>query len=530
MRPVRAPWRRLLGALDPRGWSLTVRVVTVTVLLSSLAVLAVGGYLSSVIADGLFTQRRDRVVAESLTTRSGLVETLNADTGRGQGQELDTVAQFVQDTREGGADAGGREIALVPAGAQGTVSVISTDRVLTDLIDPELSAAVASAPDSLRLRSVEIRRDGRSEPGLLVGTRVTVPGAGGYDLYLLYSLQPEQDTLSFIQRVMLGGGLVLEALVVGIGIVVARLVTTPLRRAATAAERIAAGDLSSRVRVSGGDELARVGTSFNDMAASLEQKVDDLTELSRVQQRFVSDVSHELRTPLTTIRMAASVLDGAREGFPPDVDRTTQLLTAQVARFEGLLEELLEISRYDAGAVELDAQVHDLRAIAERSAEDVRALAAARGSELILDLGDDDLEVEADARRIDRILRNLLTNAIEHGGGRPVRLEAAGTADAVAVAVIDRGVGLDDAEAARVFDRFWRADPSRARTVGGTGLGLAISLEDAQAHGGRLQAWGRRGEGAVFLLTLPRQAGATLRAEAAPLPLMRCLGHQEERR
>ena len=125
----------------------------------------------------------------------------------------------------------------------------------------------------------------------------------------------------------------------------------------------------------------------------------------------------------------------------------------------------------------------------------MRALAAARGSELILDLGDDDLEVEADARRIDRILRNLLTNAIEHGGGRPVRLEAAGTADAVAVAVIDRGVGLDDAEAARVFDRFWRADPSRARTVGGTGLGLAISLEDAPAHGGRLQAWaaGARG-------------------------------------
>ena len=261
------------------------------------------------------------------------------------------------------------------------------------------------------------------------------------------------------------------------------------------------------------------------MARSLEQKVDDLTELSHVQQRFVSDVSHELRTPLTTIRMASSVLDARREELPGELQRTAELLAAQVQRFEVLLADLLEISRFDAGAAELTAHREDIDALVERALEDVRPLAGMRGCQLDVHLSGRDMEAVVDARRIDRILRNLLTNAIEHGAGRPVLVQTAADADAVAVVVQDHGHGISPEAAERVFDRFWRADPSRARTLGGTGLGLSISAEDARLHDGWLQAWGQEGEGAVFRLTLPRRPGPVL--VRSPLLLERSFDRDE---
>ena len=502
---------RLLRAVDPRSWSLALRVVLVTTLLSTIALLAVGAYLSTVIADGLYEQRRDRVLEETVEVRDDLGESLAQLPGATSTQQQDAVSAFVQSTGgQGGGDR--REVALIPVETTGTVfPVASSDRTLFDEVDDEFAAAVAAQPDAVSWRSIG-REDetGRTEPALLVGTRVVVPGAGSYDLYLIYSLQEEQETLAFVQRVILGGGLVLLSLILGIAIAIARMVTTPLKRAAHAAERMAAGDLTSRVEVAGADELARVGESFNDMARSLEQKVDDLTELSRVQQRFVSDVSHELRTPLTTIRMASSVLDSRRQELPGELQRTAELLAAQVQRFEVLLADLLEISRFDAGAAELEALREDMDALVMQAVEDVRPLAGARGCLLDVRLGDDASTAVVDARRVDRILRNLLTNAIEHGAGRPVLVQTAGDEDAVAVVVQDFGHGISPEDARRVFDRFWRADPSRARTLGGTGLGLSISVSDAHLHGGWLQAWGQEGEGAVFRLTLPRRPGTEL--------------------
>ena len=476
---------RLLRAVDPRSWSLALRVVLVTTLLSTIALLAVGAYLSTVIADGLYEQRRDRVLEETVEVRDDLGESLAQLPGATSTQQQDAVSAFVQSTGgQGGGDR--REVALIPVETTGTVfPVASSDRTLFDEVDDEFAAAVAAQPDAVSWRSIGREdEDGRTSPALLVGTRVVVPGAGSYDLYLIYSLQEEQQTLAFVQRVILGGGLVLLSIIVGIAIVIARMVTTPLKRAARAAERMAGGDLTSRVEVSGADELARVGESFNDMARSLAQKVDDLTELSRVQQRFVSDVSHELRTPLTTIRMASSVLDSRREELPGELQRTAELLAAQVQRFEVLLADLLEISRFDAGAAELEALREDMDALVMQAVEDVRPLAGARGCLLDVRLGDDASTAVVDARRVDRILRNLLTNAIEHGAGRPVLVQTAGDEDAVAVVVQDFGHGISPEDARRVFDRFWRADPSRARTLGGTGLGLSISVSDAHLHGG----------------------------------------------
>ena len=527
-RPALAerPVGRSVVDVDPRSWPLALRVVLVTTLLSVGALLVVGAYLSSVIADGLYEQRRDRVLEETLEVRGDLIENLTQVSGSTSTQQQDAVSAFVQNTGgQGGGDR--REVALVPVETTGTVfPVESSERTLFDEVDDEFAAAVADHPETISWRSIG-REDGmgNTDPALLVGTRVIVPGSGSYDLYLVYSMQEEQDTLAFVQRVILGGGGVLMALIVGIAIVVARMVTTPLKRAAYAAERMAAGDLTSRVEISGGDELARVGESFNDMARSLEQKVDDLTELSYVQQRFVSDVSHELRTPLTTIRMASSVLDSRRSDLPGDLQRTTELLSAQVQRFEVLLTDLLEISRFDAGAAELEAHRENVDALVERALEDVRPLAVARGCLLDVRLAGGDVHAVVDARRIDRVLRNLLTNAIEHGAGHPVLIQTAADDDAVAVVVQDHGHGISAEDAEHVFDRFWRADPSRARTLGGTGLGLSISVEDARLHDGWLQAWGQEGEGAVFRLTLPRRPGIQL--TRSPLRLERSLDRRE---
>lgn len=517
-RPEGGPGAALHRML-PGHWPLALRVVVVTTLLAVIAILTVGAYLSSVIADGLYEQRRDRVLEESQEIRQSLVTSLDQLAGATGTQQQDAATAFVQDVR-GQSGASRREAALVPVETTGMVWSVYSDRVLSDIVDPEFTRAVAEDPDSLVWRSIAMPGpSGRAEPALLVGTRVVVAGSGSYDLYLVYSLQEEQETLAFVQRVVVGGGAVLVALIVGIAVVVAQLVTTPLKRAAQAAERMAGGDLTSRVEVSGADELARVGESFNDMAASLEQKVDDLTELSRVQQRFVADVSHELRTPLTTIRMASSVLDDQQDALPEHLHRTVELLSTQVTRFELLLTELLEISRFDAGAAVLEAHREDIDDLVLRAVDDVRPLAAARGCDLDVRTAGHGMRAVVDARRVDRILRNLLTNAIEHGEGHPVLVQTGSDDDAVAVVVQDHGRGISPEDARRVFDRFWRADPSRARTLGGTGLGLSISVEDAHLHDGWLQAWGQVGEGAVFRLTLPRRPGATI--TSSPLKLER---------
>lgn len=517
----------LVRRLDPRQWPLALRVVVVTTLLAIIAILTVGTYLSSVIADGLFEQRRDRVLQESAEIRSDLTHSMTQLSGATSTQQQDAANAFVQNV--GGPDGGaGRDASLVPVDPSGTVWPVASDRDLFDAVDEEFTSAVARDPDALVWQSIGRTDDatGHTHPAIVVGTRVVAPGAGSYDLFLVFSLEEEQETLSFIQRVLLGGGAVMMALVVGIAIVVARLVTTPLKRAAQAAERMAGGDLTSRVEVSGADELARVGESFNDMARSLAQKVDDLTELSHVQQRFVSDVSHELRTPLTTIRMASSVFVSQRDQLPVELQRTVELLGAQVERFELLLSDLLEISRFDAGAAVLEAGREDLDDLVVRAIDDVRPLAGARGCLLDVHLAGDGMDVVVEARRVDRILRNLLTNAIEHGAGAPVRIQTGSSEDALAVTVQDYGHGISPEAAQNVFDRFWRADPSRARTLGGTGLGLSISVEDAHLHSGWLQAWGQVGQGAVFRLTLPRRPGMDI--VRSPLMLERSFDRDAE--
>jgi two-component system sensor histidine kinase MtrB len=336
-------------------------------------------------------------------------------------------------------------------------------------------------------------------------------------LYLLFPLTAEQNTINVVQSTLIVGGLVLLLLLAGIANLVTRQVVRPVRRAAEAAERFAAGELDERMAVIGEDDVAKLAESYNQMAESIKYQIQQLEEFGQLQRRFTSDVSHELRTPLTTVRMAADVLHASRSQFPAGLARSTELLVDELDRFESLLGDLLEISRLDAGVEELIAELTDVRVIAKRALDSVRVIAENAGSVIELELTATPATAEVDARRVERILRNLLANAVDHGEGRPVRLRMAFEGNTLAVTVRDYGVGLRTGEADLVFNRFWRADPSRNRHTGGTGLGLAISVEDARLHGGRLEAWGEPGRGANFRLLLPREQGIEL--GESPLPL-----------
>jgi two-component system, OmpR family, sensor histidine kinase MtrB len=357
----------------------------------------------------------------------------------------------------------------------------------------------------------EIRHGGSTEPGLVVGAPVETQSAGlQYQIFYLFPLTREAQTLQLVERTMLLAGAALVLLLAGIAALVTRQVVRPVRQAAVTAERLAAGRLKERMSVRGEDDLATLAASFNRMADTVQRQILQLRELSRVQRRFVADVSHELRTPITTIRMAADLLHDAMADLPPELARSTELLQLQLDRFELLLADLLEISRHDAGAAVLEAEPTDLGHLVGNVIDTAGPLAQARGCELLVDVPLTPVIVDVDGRRIDRVLRNLVENAIEHAEGGPVEVTLVTGGTAVAVTVRDHGIGLKPGESSLVFGRFWRADPARTRTTGGTGLGLSIALEDTRLHGGWLQAWGEPGIGSVFRLTLPWRTGGVI--------------------
>jgi two-component system, OmpR family, sensor histidine kinase MtrB len=392
--------------------------------------------------------------------------------------------------------------------ASGPVEDVPDDlraKVAEGTLSRKYVTLVENAPDGQR---VEV-------PTLLVGQPVRTAN-GTLEFYLLFPLTAEQRTLSLVQNTLIVGGLILLLLLAGIASLVTRQVARPVRQAAEIAERFADGHLDERMPVRGDDELARLGESYNAMASSIQQQIRQLEEFGALQRRFTSDVSHELRTPLTTVRMAADVLYASKDALLPALRRSSELLVAELDRFEALLADLLEISRLDAGVADLGAERVDVHGVVLRAVEAVRGIADETGTELRL-VGPSPVYAEVDPRRVERIVRNLVANAIDHGEGRPVLIELGADESTVAVLVRDHGVGLRPGEADLVFNRFWRAEESRARRSGGSGLGLSIAVEDARLHGGWLQAWGEPGRGAAFRLTLPREVGGAV--DASPLPL-----------
>ena len=513
-------WRevpRRLAALWRR--SLQFRTVLITLGLSSLAILVIGLYISFSVASNLFQDNRQSVLEASNNATVAAQTILDSSGAADRGALRALMRSVLEGTIT--SVAGTSDVAVFRAPGQEAEPRAPLDQLaprLAAVITPELRAQVQGDPDGQYWQSVALpNTDGGTNPGIVVGTDLVVPTAGRYELYLGYSLAEAEETLAFIQVTGVFGAVALLALLSAITLVVVRGVIEPIRATAATSRRLAAGDLGVRMPAKGEDELATLAASFNGMADSLQARIRELAELSVMQQRFVSDVSHELRTPLTTIRLAGDVLYGQREEFPGPTSRTVELLHTQTDRFERLLGDLLEISRYDAGSVELATEPTNLVHLAGDAIESMHELARERGSELRLEAPGGHLDAEVDPRRIRRIVRNLLGNAIEHGEGRPIVVAVDSNESAIALSVRDYGLGMTEEEAARVFDRFWRADPSRTRTIGGTGLGLAISLEDAVAHGGALEVWSRPGAGTVFRLTLPRTRNAV--DVVSPLPL-----------
>jgi two-component system sensor histidine kinase MtrB len=351
----------------------------------------------------------------------------------------------------------------------------------------------------------------------VVGSPIPL-SVGRLELYYLFPMTAEENAANLVQTTVIATGVALVVLLAVLAALTTRLVVRPVRVAARTAQRLSAGLLDQRMEVRGEDDLALLAASFNQMAENLQRQIIRLEEMSRLQRRFTSDVSHELRTPLTTVRMAADLLFTSRAGFEPQVARSAELLQAELDRFEDLLTDLLEISRFDAGFAVLDAEPTDMAQIVTRVTERLTSLAGRCGVTMGVTVPDQPVIAEVDPRRVERILRNLIGNAVEHGERCPVEVRLAADQDAVAITIRDHGIGLAPGEEKQVFNRFWRADPSRARQTGGTGLGLSISLEDARLHGGWLEAWGQPGVGAQFRLTLPLRAGDRL--VSSPLPLV----------
>ncbi len=509
----------------PRQWpdlwrrSIQLRIVAGTLLMSAVVVLLIGWVMMNQVTEGVLESRREGARAEAAAQIRDTQAQLDAADSTAQDTGV-LLNQLVSENVSRGADGLYDVVLLVPTNAQDptTTSARVTQGVRPESIPTELRNNVAMDPNGqLWDTFTEVRYDdGRApQPALVVGAQVRLKSER-FELYYLFPLAPQQQTLDVVQRALATAGFLLVILLGAVAWLVTRQVVTPVRMARRIAERFAAGRLEERMQVRGTDDLARLAISFNQMASNLQRQIRQLEELSRLQRRFVSDVSHELRTPLTTVRMAADLLHESRDDFDPVARRSVELLQNELNRFEALLADLLEISRFDAGAAALELDEVDLRDIVHRVVEGNQTLLAHRGAELTVRMPDTPVTARMDQRRIERILRNLVGNAIEHSEGRPIEVFAAAGEDAVAVAVRDHGVGFRAEEADMVFSRFWRADPARARTTGGTGLGLSIALEDARLHGGGLDAWGSPGEGAWFRLTLPRREGD--RYGASPLP------------
>lgn len=367
--------------------------------------------------------------------------------------------------------------------------VVGGERYISDpTVDPVLPDDMRSlvARGQLASQRLEIA----DEPYLVVGGR---PPDSDAELYLLFSEDRLHRDLAQLRNVLVAAW---AAVVIGAALAgrsLARRTLEPVARASEAARSMARGQLATRLPADAGDEFGTWAASFNEMAEALGSKITALSEAQARERRFTSDVAHELRTPLAALVGEASLLREHLERLPPEARRPAELLTQDVARLRRLVDELMEISRFDAGRESVRSETVDLRAL-------VDATIRSRGWDAGVEVSGDELILPSDRRRLERIVANLVGNAIEHGG-REVRARVGREGPAAIVEVLDRGPGIPQEHLSRLFDRFYKADP--ARTSAGSGLGLAIARENARLLGGDIEVWSEPGVGSRFTLRIP---------------------------
>jgi two-component system sensor histidine kinase MtrB len=347
-------------------------------------------------------------------------------------------------------------------------------------------------PKSLR-RLVQ-RGDLGYQRKTVAGTHYLVVGgpSEGAELYFFFSERGLRHELALLRNILLAGGGLLVLLAALAGALLARQTLRPVARASAAASSLAEGLLETRLPVEGQDEFGAWARAFNEMAAALESKISALSAAQARERRFTADVAHELRTPLTALVGEASLLGEHLERLPAQSRRPAELLIADVGRLRKLVEDLMEISRLDAGAESVQAEPVDLTSV-------TAAILRGRGWDGRVTLAGDETVVTTDRRRVDRIVANLVGNALEHGGdGVTVRVGRDGTRAFVEVA--DQGPGIPSEHLSHLFERFYKADPSRSGP--GSGLGLAIAQENARLLGGEIEVWSEPGKGSRFTLFL----------------------------
>jgi|TARA_B110000503_G_scaffold141829_1_gene236556 two-component system, OmpR family, sensor histidine kinase MtrB len=508
--------------------SLAVKVILSTVLLSLSVILLAGSALNSRLSDGIRSVSLTSAIAESRFTFFNAQYQMLLSQGETLEERRQIIADLVLSATTKGVNEAQREMIFLkaPNGNKSAISFeMSSSMIKVSSVPAELRTKVQENTELQYQYGIASYTSGVKGNSLFVGERINIPGGGRYEMYLVFSLKSQTATLDLVRNSLFLTGLALLVLITMITWLVLRQVVRPVRDAARIATQFTKGDFSQRMKITSQDEISTLAHSYNEMAYSIEQQISRLENLSRVQQRFVSDVTHELRTPLTTLRMASEVIYNQRESFDPFVSRSSELLAAQIDRFEKLLEDLLEVSRFDAEVAVLEAVNIDVIALVNRCVRDFGPGENHNNALINVVCKDSSIHIRADVRRVERIMRNLLANALDHADGKEVVVTIVTTETEVAIGVRDYGSGLDESALIRVFDRFWRADPSRARFRGGTGLGLSIALEDARLHNGELDAWGRPNKGAHFVLTLPLIAGSSI--QARPISITPKDFHQE---
>ncbi|MBQ0825537.1 sensor histidine kinase [Streptomyces tagetis] len=280
----------------------------------------------------------------------------------------------------------------------------------------------------------------------------------------------------------------------------ARQVLRPVRRLRVAAEKLTSGALQTRSAVVGGDELADLAVTFNTMAATLERDAAELRQMETHARRFAADLSHELRTPLAAMVAVTGVLDTEAESgcLPADTAEALRLVSDETRRLAATVEDLMEISRFDAGAATLTTDDTDLRTLVGKT---LQLRGWEDSGQVVCELPESEVRVRVDPRRFDVVLANLVGNGLRHGAP-PVTVRATVSGRALTIEVGDHGPGIPPGLLPHVFDRFYKGDPARARSTG-SGLGLAIASENVRLHDGSLTAVNLPGGGAVFTVVLP---------------------------
>ncbi|UED84496.1 sensor histidine kinase [Streptomyces profundus] len=495
-----------------RGWlrtllrltSLRLRLVTVFALVALVAAVSVSGIAYWLNRDAVLTRAQDSALgdfSQSLGDRAGaLSDDPSCDELRNMAAEVANHTfnyQVVLEDDRATDDRGGDDSTECLAESDPTVFRLA-------MVPTSLREAVrerrdgASDEDAYHLYWQRINIDG--DPYLVGGAQVIGGGPIGY---VLASLAAERDDLKSLAMSL---GVATGLAVVGSVLLAqgaATMVLRPVQRLSNAARRLGEGKLDTRLEVRGTDELAELSRTFNGAAASLEAQVDDLSERENASRRFVADMSHELRTPMTAITAMTELLEDEVETLDPRIAPAVQLVVSETRRLNDLVENLMEVTRFDAGTAKM---VLDDVNIADQVTSCIDARAWLDAVHLDADRG---IVARLDPRRLDVILANLIGNALKHGGS-PVRVTVReGMTERgrqVTVEVADEGPGIPEEVLPHVFDRFYKASASRPRSDG-SGLGLSIALENAHLHGGDITVHNDPAGGAVFTLLLPRDSG-----------------------